>query len=545
MDGCVDTAISKEIGRGRSAVVYRCHDTSGRDIASKVFVGDPAGKLVNYLFFGAPNAYIWNEDAMQCALLRRKIVCELVKFWFGSKLSVADGYTVGWNNETRSFSMDTRFVEGRPASLHHPFSAPRDREYMDLRRLVMRPLQRRLEESGLDGLVWQAGRGNPVAVNNFLCNENHSEEYCWTWIDLESGVPAIAPINPIDLLFFYLPKSWRHRRPLFDDVDIEKLRLYIRSHEEAIRLSIGNEQLATLEQHVDELESFQNKWRSKPRLLRSIHYRLGKGEITREQADWYGQRPVRWYGRETRRALAAGATYLIRLFAVLGRYLLHFNYAGLLRGIWMFFASQRFRSDLAHAYVKARIARWTERGQLARSEARYLIEALDRDSAGSFITDFGIHVSTKPAIKLFQWVVLPFLFAAKMVGPAAMTIMIVFGGMIIRTLYTMGRAIQAAIVGHRLPWVALVVGLLPVVGNAAYPMQIIYQSAGHEGKLAAFILYDTLTVIGEQIPIWGGRDTATEHLFNHMVDLIVRKRCSLEGTPENQEFAGQITCTLP
>jgi hypothetical protein len=492
MDAHMDTVKVTEIGRGRSAIVYRCHDTSGREVASKVFVGDPTGKLVNYLFFGAPNAYIWNADAVQCALLRRQIVGELVKFWFGAKLSVADAYVISWNDETRSFSMDTRFVEGRPASLHHPFSAPHEREYPDLRHCVMQPLQRRLVEAGLDGLVWQAGRGNPVAVNNFLCSETCSKESRWTWIDLESGVPALAPINPIDLLIFYLPRSWRHRRPLFDDVDIAKLRRYVRDHEEAIRSSIGTERLTALEKHVNALESYQHEWRSMPRLLRSIRYRLGKGEITREQADWYGRRPVRWYGRETRRVLAAGATSLMRLFAALGRWVRHFDYAGLLRGIWLFFTSQRFRSDMAHAYVEARIARWTERGQLAPGDARFLIEALDRDTVGSYITDFGVHIAMKPAIKLFQWVVLPSMFAARMVGPAAMAALIVFGGMI----------------------------------------GIIYQSVEREEKLAAFILYDTVTVVGERIPIWGGRDTATEHLCNHLVDLIVRNRGSLAGTPD-------------
>jgi len=43
----------------------------------------------------------------------------------------------------------------------------------------MKPLQKRLIESGFDGLVWQAGKGNPVALNNFLLDNKRN----WVWID--------------------------------------------------------------------------------------------------------------------------------------------------------------------------------------------------------------------------------------------------------------------------------------------------------------------------------------------------------------------------
>ena len=51
-----------------------------------------------------------------------------------------------------------------------------------------------------------------------------------------------------------------------------------------------------------------------------------------------------------------------------------------------------------------------------------------------------------------------------------------------------------------------------------------WNGAEREGKLAGFIVYDTLTQVGERVPIWGGRDTATEHFFNKMVDPVVRDR---------------------
>ena len=91
-----------------------------------------------------------------------------------------------------------------------------------------------------------------------------------------------------------------------------------------------------------------------------------------------------------------------------------------------------------------------------------------------------------------------------------------------RTLYTAGRLVQAMLARHELPWIALVVGALPVLGNFAYPVQIVYSSREEDDVLAQFILYDGFSLIGAKLPIWGGRNTSTEHAFNHLPDRLVR-----------------------
>ena len=65
-------------------------------------------------------------------------------------------------------------------------------------------------------------------------------------------------------------------------------------------------------------------------------------------------------------------------------------------------------------------------------------------------------------------------------------------------------------------WVALVAGMLPVVGNGAYPLQILYTSTERDHDVARFILIDLFTTMGRKIPVWGGPDTQTEHLFNRL-----------------------------
>lgn len=518
---------ARVLGQGRSGIVVRCRDDRGRDVARKVFVGDTASKIVHYLFYGAPSAYAWNEDAVRCAALRRRILVDLVESWFASKLRVATAHDIGWSDDTLCFRMDTEFVAGRPAALHHPFSESHDEEWRDLRSCVMRPLQARLAEAGLDGLVWQAGRGNPVAANNFLLVSSDGAEPEWAWIDLESGVPALIPINPLDLLFFYLPKSWYHRRALFDDVDIDKLRRYTRDHRQDLEATIGGGRMAALEQRIGQLEAHQTAWRSLPRVSRSINYRLGQGRITPEQADRYRERPLRWYMRELRQGLPAGARRLVRLVRRAARAIVRFDYAGALRAVGRYMSSQRYRSRLAHDYVSLRIDRWERRGQLSAEEVRFLRDSLRREAVGSYVTDFGIHVAIKPPIKFLLWGVFPLLLAWGLIGPVFLAVVITFGGMMGRTLYTIGRMIMAAFQHARMPWIALAVGLLPVVGNLAYPIQIFFLGTEREGKLAGFIVYDSMTAVGEFLPIWGGRDTRTEHRWNHVGDFIVRDRCSL------------------
>ena len=71
--------------------------------------------------------------------------------------------------------------------------------------------------------------------------------------------------------------------------------------------------------------------------------------------------------------------------------------------------------------------------------------------------------------------------------------------------------------------IALFVGMLPIVGSGGYAVQIIFSTVKGSKQLAEFIIYDLASVIGENIPIWGGKDTRTEHFFNHLPDVTLRR----------------------
>ena len=512
----------EELGRGRSGVVYRGRDADGRVLACKVFEARGLTRLVQWVFLGAPNPYLWCEDAVRCAALRRTILAELVPVWFGRRLAVPAVHGFGWNDERRAHELATAFVAGRPPLLHHPRRTRGSDETKELRQSIMRPLQARLIESGFDGLVWQAGKGNPVALNNFLRVDGPTADAGWAWIDLESGVPALFPLDPRALFGFYLPCALRYDRPLFDDVDTERLRRHLASP--VVRAELDDERGAALARAVDELERRQVRWKSLRRHERMIGYRLARGAIDEELAARYRARPVRWYARELRVTLVRVPAKTLRLARAAWRRLATVPYGQLIRGVLRFLTSQRYRHALARRHVSRRIHAWEVRGQMDRRDADLLRSHLAREESTAYLSDFGVHLAIKPFVKAVEYWLFPALFALGFVGEGTVALAMLTGGALARTLYTSGRLVQSWLHGRERPWAALAVGVLPVVGNFAYPLQIVWSSTEQEDDLARFILYDGFARIGAHLPIWGGKDTLTEHVLNRLPDRIIGLR---------------------
>lgn len=529
-------------------MVYFQRDALGRDVVEKVFGGDTASKLVLYTLTGAPNPYIWNEHAIACAVARRTILAHLVRSWFGDRLSLprTDGYA--WNERHRAYAIHCEFIRGRHVPLRlappraviaHPLpkadpARPKD-ALTDLRLNIMKPLQHKLMEAGFDGLVWQAGMGNPVATNNFMLVEEQPSAAVrpeesqalavlslkWVWIDLESGVPALFPANPWKLLSFYLPATLKHRRPMFDDVDLPKLQGYLQSLFARDDHGFDAQAIEAMRTAMAQLESHQTAWKGMGRVDRSLTASLAMGRITQSQADWYARHRLAWLARL---ALTGMSTAVVRLVQVVGgavgRALM---FMGRLLGpdLFRFLTSQRFRARLSRRMVAMRIGAYEKRRQLLRADAMQLRRELRSDESTEYITDFGIHLSVKPFVKTSQYTLVPLALAAGWITPV-MAVMLLAGiGSVVRTLYTLGRMGQAVVRRQALPWVALVVGVLPTVGTLAYPMQLAW-AAEHEHRLARFIIDDSFATLGRRVPIWGGADTLTEHVFNRLPAWLAR-----------------------
>ena len=45
-----------------------------------------------------------------------------------------------------------------------------------------------------------------------------------------------------------------------------------------------------------------------------------------------------------------------------------------------------------------------------------------------------------------------------------------------------------------------------------------------QAAVAEAFLYDGCSLAGRKLPIWGGRDTLTEHMLNRLPDYIVKRR---------------------
>ena len=501
----------RELGRGRSGVVYVGREASGFPVARKVFGSNGLTKLVQLMFLGAPNPYVWNEDAIRCAHLRRVILAHLVERWFDDEVYVARSRGWRWNPEARAFELRAQLVDGRPPHLRHSLRSTQDDQARVLSSELMPKLQKHLIEAGFDGMVWQAGMGNPVALNNFLLDVTDGAPR-WAWIDLESGVPALAALSPLALFGFYVPRSFRLGRPLFDDVDTQRLRAYIAAGDWQSELMVK----------VEELDFRQNRWKSQPRLARSIDYRLARGDVNEEQAVWYRARPFRWYFREAARAATRLPRGMARqLWSALER-IGSLPWRALPSSVLRFLGSQQYRAALARSYSERRIDAWVGRSQMSSEDADFLRTHLDQEDSATFATDFGVHLALKPLVKGFEYWICPLLYALGFINEVWLAAIILTAGSVARSLYTGGRIIQNLLNGKERPWTAFAVGTLPVIGNFAFPIQLLRSSHEEEDDLARFLLYDGFARIGARIPIWGGEDTLTEHWFNRLADLFIR-----------------------
>lgn len=508
------------VGRGRSGEVYLARDAHGRPMVRKVFGGEGAGlgKLVMVLLYGAPNPYRWCEAAIRASACRRRILEKLVRYWFDGTLRLPTTQGTSWNAEQQAFELHSEFIRGSHAPLryHPPLGALEPIEHLCTH--VMRPLQDHLKEAGLDGLVWQAGLGNPVAANNFMLESAVADpQRRWVWIDLESGVPALFPINPLALLGYYVPCAWKFRRPMFDDVDVLRLSDYLEAHGPLMQRILGAEAVEQLLSDVDDLSSYERQWRSIRRPHRSIAYELSRQRITESEAEYFRKNTARWYARLAGRAAVHAKNKAYRGIVKAWRCLGAVRWAAWGRSTVKFCFSQRFRSRIAHRIVSRRIGVWELRGYLPRDTAKRLRTELRNDTVSEYLTDFGMHIVLKPV----DWLVVSTLLGFREVVWAG--VVLLSGGVVVRTAYTLGRTIQAAARLQPLPWVALLVGVMPVIGNAAYPAQLLY--SGEKGLgLPRFILYDVMATLGRNLPIWGGADSLTEHFMNRMPDVFRRRK---------------------
>ena len=303
---------------------------------------------------------------MRCAYLRRKILEKLIPYWFNDKLRIASAYGTAWNAEMNAFEIQTEFIKGRHVLLHHPYSKKGGDELKNLVDNLTVPLQEKLNEFGFDGLVWQAGLGNPTAISNFMLHDDGN----WVWIDAESGVPALFPLNPMALIKFYIPKTIQYRSPMFDDVNVKKLKAYLNLHKIQLQDNIG-----------------------------STDYQQLLGEV----ADFYYRHFYLWYPKELFRIAILIFQFTFQRLPIRAfNKLKNFPYRTILSNTYGFIFSEHRRKKIVENYVFGRIASWAKRQQLSGDHAALLRDQLAHESSTPYFTDFMVVIALKPVIKASQ-----------------------------------------------------------------------------------------------------------------------------------------------
>lgn len=524
------TELRRRLGAGRSGQVFEEVTADGRSLACKVFLPDRASSLVNQLLTGAVNPYRWNRHAVDCAVLRRRILAPLVQCWFGGELRLPETEGSRWVAEHRAFELRAERVNGRHTQLRHALGAGDSDEVSELVQRFMRPLQHYLAESGFDGLLWQAGKGNPVAAANYMRDLSGGAAR-WVWIDAESGVPALFPMAAWTLATTYLPLCVKHRRWLFDDVDVARLERYVERNAAELGAAVGAAALKALRADVAALDNAQWEWRALGRHERGVESHLVTGKLSADAAAYFRGRPLRWTAHLARRAVGS----MLRQFgsrcsSAWSRISLH----GSLRALasyGTFFASRSRRRRWASHHVRRRILDWRRRGMLSPETAAAVRASMNTDVASEYVADFGVHLAIKPAVKVLTWLVLPLLALSGLADHWTLVGLLAFSGALGRTVYTGGRTLQAALGRRPCPWVALGVGALPVIGNAAFPIQLLAATRGPRGLVARFLVHDLLSGLGRRLPIWGGADTLAEHTFNHLAGWLCGGRARVAVRP--------------
>lgn len=220
------------------------------------------------------------------------------------------------------------------------------------------------------------------------------------------------------------------------------------------------------------------------------------------------------------------------------------------RDVWvkvaLFLTSERFQTEFARFLIVHRFDEWTRAQRLRWEEREVLQRQLDLSSMQEYVRCFGFQAALKflepvtASIKLLgiAWFgytltqhfpsldlqTIPWHdLSAEMVGALLTTcarnplsLVLMVNTSVWRTLITLWRMLswKRRHISYR---TALIVGLIPAFGTLAYPIQMY---AGCR-ELSIFLMRHLLAKIGQNLPIYGGKDSRTEMWALKAVNLIV------------------------
>ncbi len=267
----------------------------------------------------------------------------------------------------------------------------------------------------------------------------------------------------------------------------------------------------------------QKNWKNLTRHQRSLYYATSQKNITEESKRYYENKPIRWFLKSSIIFLKSIVRNVRGVVSDFFDTVYNFRYKKFVKRLYLYFSSSHYRWGVIRWYLKKEIDKWHSRKFFTESEAKLLKSELKKDDKSSYLTDFSIHLGIKPFVKTFSLIVMPLLIASGLFSLQTGAIIILGSGPMSRTLYTVWRMTHSLIKSRpHFPIIALIIGLFPIIGNLAYPAELIYQSTGSKNKVSKFIVYSFSAKVGAKIPIWGGKDSEIEHFINRICHLILK-----------------------
>ena len=542
------------LGSGRAAEVHLVRDTAtGKLYAEKLFqakqsLSEMGRNLIYLACFQAPFPYHTKAHAIQASKYRRNVLIDLTEFWFGKSL-IADAYYTRWDETAQGYILGTEYVKGRgpkPSKFDRYILRNFLKNYplRFLKRLVgirspkiegpsweidevitqLDALKDKFRQSGFMGSEWQVNKMLSTPTSNLLRDEKGR----WVLVDVESGMPALIVL---DLLWTAIKTG---SFPLFDDVNFDKLNEYLAANKNELTRKLGLERYRQLRYNVKQLRYHTEAWKSsEPAIFRNKHHLLTdsqlranirkgfaehwarSGKISPEKANQIEKSSLHFFGYltiDSLRSIGNGICSIARSLR-----------SCVASSVQAILFSQRLLYDesclieFSENYVNERIDRWQKAGRITTAEAEDLRPNMDIPEHVEHLKGLGFHVGFKPIITALIAIYGAFVLHDDlgMVGVIQVLLATIWVGPATRTVYTLYRMLRTRGKGFS-HGTALIVGALPKVGNAAYPIQMMTT----QPALSGFLSRSLFSVFGCHFPLFGGTDSRLEHLFIRLADFV-------------------------
>jgi hypothetical protein len=172
--------------------------------------------------------------------------------------------------------------------------------------------------------------------------------------------------------------------------------------------------------------------------------------------------------------------------------------------LFLLVVSNRFQGGFGRLQIRSLIRDWEHSGRLNPGEHDVLQQSCESQELDEYARCFGMHLS----IKLATPVLMPLKvggFAAFAATGSFLYLLPMIVSPVLRTLITLIRMVGRSGTGTAYGE-ALLIGVLPVIGNLAFPIQM-YSS---HPRLSIFLIRDAAARLSQLFPVYGGRDSRLE-----------------------------------